>query len=31
MKLELYSPGPFIRVIRQIAALICAVAILQET
>jgi len=28
MKLELYRPGPFIRVIRQIAALICAVAIL---
>src|ERR1700704_4341598 len=28
MKLELYRPGPFIRVIRQIATLICAVAIL---
>src|SRR5882672_823805 len=28
MKLELYRPGPFIRVIRQIAALICAIAIL---
>src|SRR5258708_10839476 len=28
MKLELYRPGPFIRVIRQIAALICAVAVL---
>jgi hypothetical protein len=27
MKLELYRPGPFIRVIRQIAALICAGAI----
>src|SRR5277367_704576 len=28
MKLEPYRPGPFIRVIRQIAALICAIAIL---
>src|ERR1700704_5715793 len=28
MKLELYRPGPLIHVIRQIAALICAVAIL---
>jgi len=28
MKLKLYRPGPFIHVIRQIAALICAVAIL---
>ena len=28
MKLELYRPGPFVRVIRQIAALICAIAIL---
>src|SRR3954462_13289576 len=27
MKIELYRPGPFIRVIRQIAALICAGAI----
>src|SRR5246500_2782780 len=28
MKLELYRPGPFARMIRQIAALICAAAIL---
>jgi|tagenome__1003787_1003787.scaffolds.fasta_scaffold20915276_2 hypothetical protein len=28
MKLELYRPGPFMRVIRQIAALICAGAIM---